>query len=176
MHHTEAKLPGFWIWASKTYALITYLIRKMIWNIIIYDHSADVSYKYSVICLYPSLIQLNAVESCLAMSIAKIVVAHLGFFFLNGHSALCPAFLKNGHRTLTFCIFQKPQAFWLKHYGRPEKTLSAVYCKLTFVAENLIGPLSCDCKNACVFIQGNKHGGCVDTTIFDNKLIFYGYF
>ena len=32
-----------------------------------------------------------------------------------------------------------------------KKQLSAVYCKLTFVAKNLIGPLSCDCKNACVF-------------------------
>ena len=35
--------------------------------------------------------------------------------------------------------------------GELKKKLSAVYCKLTFVAKNLIGPLSCDCKNACVF-------------------------
>ena len=34
---------------------------------------------------------------------------------------------------------------------KKKKKLSAVYCKLTFVAKNLIGPLSCDCKNACVF-------------------------
>ena len=56
--------------------------------------------------------------------------------------------------------------------GELKKKLSAVYCKLTFVAKNLIGPLSCDCKNACVFHSDNKYGGCVDTTTFDNKLIF----
>ena len=32
-----------------------------------------------------------------------------------------------------------------------KKKLSAVYCKLTFVAKNLTDPLSCDCKNACVY-------------------------
>ena len=32
-----------------------------------------------------------------------------------------------------------------------KKKLLAVYCKLTFVAKSLTGPLSCDCKNACVF-------------------------
>ena len=37
---------------------------------------------------------------------------------------------------------------WL---GNKKKQLSAVYCKLIFVAKNLIGPLSCDCKNAYVF-------------------------
>ena len=57
-----------------------------------------------------------------------------------------------------------------------QKNLSAVYCKLTFVAKNLTGPLSCDSNNACVFHSRQKYGGCADTTISDNKLIFYGYF
>ena len=38
---------------------------------------------------------------------------------------------------------------YYEKFGWGIKKLSAVYCKLTFVAKNLIGPLSCNCKNAC---------------------------
>ena len=52
--------------------------------------------------------------------------------------------------------FGKGKLFALLYYlkfgwGIKKKQLPAVYCKLIFVAKNLIGPLSCDCKNACVF-------------------------
>ena len=51
-----------------------------------------------------------------------MVVAHQvwAFFFKNGRRAPSPAFLKNGHRALTLDTFKKSQAFWLKHYGRPD--------------------------------------------------------
>ena len=54
------------------------------------------------------------------------------------------------------CILVRENLFALLYYskfgwGIKKKKLSAVYCKLTFVAKNLIGLLSCDCKNACVF-------------------------
>ena len=53
------------------------------------------------------------------------------------------------------CILVRENLFALLYYEKfgwgIKKKLLAVYCKLTFVAKNLIGPLSCDCKNACVF-------------------------
>ena len=53
------------------------------------------------------------------------------------------------------CILVRENLFALLYYEKfgwgIKKKLPAVYCKLTFVAKNLIGPLSCDCKNACVF-------------------------
>ena len=55
------------------------------------------------------------------------------------------------------CILVRDNLFALLYYLKfgwgikKKKKLSAVYCKTTCVAKNLIGPLSCDCKNACVF-------------------------
>ena len=125
-----------------------------------------------------SLIQLNAVESCLAMSTTKKLFRQTKprLFFLNGRCALCPAFLKMVVARWLKAFFKNLRLFdWNIMVGLKKHfqlyTVSwhlwpriwLVHCHVTV-------------KMHVFFIQGNKRGGCVDTTIFDNKLIFNGYF